>query len=208
MPHLPVKVFIFVLMLECLIEISCSLTSLFCRYARLNFGNQTKRVWASSNTVQGIFRATQFQPCTARPTCSTQLEGQKALEEIDRLEKATLSHLSSVLPIRGLQCCCVAGDNIIKHERLPSLWAFMASVSIFTVFHGWVSCPLGLRRCLAQAFWRPDSRECELWRGVRQWALADRKNSVSVIVRMSEGPSGAGAVETGLDMGWARCGRH
>lgn len=64
------------------------------------------------------------------------LKDEKALEEIDRLEKATVSHLSFVCPIRGLQCCRVTGDNIIKHERSPSLWAFMASVSILTVFHG------------------------------------------------------------------------
>lgn len=49
------------------------------------------------------------------------LEGHRAVEEIDRLEKGTLSHLSFVFPIRGLQCCPVVGDNIIKHDRLPSL---------------------------------------------------------------------------------------
>lgn len=65
---------------------------------------------------------------------STQLGGQKAVEEIDRLEKATVSHVSLVFPIRVLQCCRSAGDNIIKHERLPGLWTFMASVSISAVF--------------------------------------------------------------------------
>lgn len=91
---------------------------------------------ASSDINQGIFRATQSKLQAARLTCGTWLEGQKALEEIDRLEKGTLSHLSFVFPIRDLQCCRVAEDNIIKHERLPSLWAFMASVSISAVFHG------------------------------------------------------------------------
>lgn len=63
----------------------------------------------------------QSQLCTPRPTCSTGLEGQKGLGKTDRLEKGTVSHLSFVFPIRGLQCCHVVGDNIIKHERLPGL---------------------------------------------------------------------------------------
>lgn len=71
---------------------------------------------------------------SCRPAYGTRLEGQRALEKIDRLEKGTVSHLSFVFPIRGPQCCYVPLENIIKHERLPSLWAFMASVSISTVF--------------------------------------------------------------------------
>lgn len=129
-------------------------------------------MWASSNTVQGISRAIQSQLRAARPTCSTRLEGQRALEEIDRLEKGTVSHLSFVFPIRGLQCCRVVGDNIIKHERLPSLWAFMASVSISTVFHGWVSCPLGLQRSLGERHAYAQAPENARY-GVRQGALAD-----------------------------------
>lgn len=70
-------------------------------------------------------------------------EGQRLLEEIDGLEKGTVSHLSFVFPIRRLQFGRVAADSFIKHERLPGLWAFMASVSISTVFHGRADCPFG-----------------------------------------------------------------
>lgn len=54
-------------------------------------------------------------------------------EEIDGLEKGSVSHLSFVFPIRRLQSGRVVADSFIKHERLQSLWAFMASVSISTV---------------------------------------------------------------------------
>lgn len=75
---------------------------------------------AGSTTVQGIFKVIQSQLLAAWPACGTQLEGLRALEETDRLEEGTVSHLSFVFPIRGLQCCRVVGD-IVKHERLPSL---------------------------------------------------------------------------------------
>lgn len=75
--------------------------------------------------------ASKFHPCpryfqgdaitAAGLPAGVGIEGQRAVEEIDRLEKGTLSHLSFVFPIRGLQCWPVVGDNIIKHDRLPSL---------------------------------------------------------------------------------------
>lgn len=131
----------------------------------------------------------------AQPGPCILLEGQRALEEIDRLEKATVSHLSFVFPIRGLQCCRVAGDNIIKHERLPSLWAFMARVSISTVFHGWVNCPLGLQRCLGEAFLHPGSRECKMWCKAEGFGKQREAECLSVIVQAFEGPSRVTAVE-------------
>lgn len=61
------------------------------------------------------------------------LEGQRALGKIDRLEKGHLSFVFSLSEAPSV--APFAGDDIMKHERLPGLWAFMASVSVSTVFH-------------------------------------------------------------------------
>lgn len=114
--------------------------------------------------------------CSPDPP-GTRFEGQKRRNWW--IEKATGSHLSFVFPIRGPQCGCVAGDNNIKHERLSSLWAFMASVSIWNVFHGWASCPLGLQTCLGEAFLRPSCRECKI-RGKAGELWQTERSSVSV----------------------------
>lgn len=113
-----------------------SLTSPICtreragRYVRLDRGSISDKLvfWRKGHQ---IMCASKFQPCpryfqgdaitAAGLPGGVGLEGQRAVEEIDRLEKGTLSHLSFVFPIRGLQCCPVVGDNIIKHDRLPSL---------------------------------------------------------------------------------------
>lgn len=63
----------------------------------------------------------QSQLRAVRPTRGSQPEGQRLLEEIDGLEKGTVSHLSFVSPIRRLQFGRVVADSFIKHERLLSL---------------------------------------------------------------------------------------
>lgn len=65
--------------------------------------------------------AMQSQLRAVRPTRGSQPEGQRLLEEIDGLEKGTVSHLSFVFPIRRLQFGRVVADSFIKHERLLSL---------------------------------------------------------------------------------------
>lgn len=115
---------------------------------------------ASSDSVPGIFRAAQSQLGAAGPACCTQLEGQKALEEIDRLEKGTVRHLPFVFPIRGLQCCCVSRGQHYKAWKIAWLMGIYGKCKYFDCFSRLSELPF---KMLGKAFRRPGSGEREIW---------------------------------------------
>lgn len=154
--------------------------------------SSNKCSWASSDTVPGIFRAAQSQLWAARPACCTQLEGQKALEEIDRLQKGTVRHLPFVFPIRGLQCCHVSRGQHYKAWKIAWLMGIYGKCKYFDCFSRLSELPF---KMLGKAFRRPGSGEREIWS--KAGALGRQKGvqRLPIVVQMPEEPAVATAVE-------------